>query len=104
MYAMVEIQGKQYKAEEDALLKVDRLTEDEGAALDLESVLLLSSDKGVKVGTPFVKGATVKAVVEQHVRDPKVRVLKFKRRKNYSRLTGHRQAYSLIRVKEISGE
>jgi large subunit ribosomal protein L21 len=103
MYAMVEIQGKQYKAEQDALLKVDRLSQDEGSALELEEVLLLSSDKGVKVGSPFVKGATVKAVVEKHVRDPKVKVLKFKRRKNYSRLTGHRQAYSLIRVKEITG-
>jgi large subunit ribosomal protein L21 len=103
MYAMVEIQGKQYKAEQDALLKVDRLSQEEGAALELEQVLLLSSDKGVKVGSPFVKGATVKAVVEKHVRDPKVQVLKFKRRKNYSRLTGHRQAYSLIRVKEITG-
>ncbi len=103
MYAMVEIQGKQYKAEQDALLKVDRLSQEEGAALELEQVLLLSSEKGVKVGSPFVKGATVKAVVEKHVRDPKVQVLKFKRRKNYSRLTGHRQAYSLIRVKEITG-
>lgn len=103
MYAMVEIQGKQYKAEQDALLKVDRLSQDEGSALELEQVLLLSSDKGVKVGSPFVKGATVKAVVEKHLRDPKVQVLKFKKRKNYSRLTGHRQAYSLIRVKEITG-
>ena len=103
MYAMVEIQGKQYKAEQDALLKVDRLSQDEGSALELEQVLLLSSDKGVKVGSPFVKGATVKAVVEKHLRDPKVKVLKFKKRKNYSRLTGHRQAYSLIRVKEITG-
>ncbi|MFP4301688.1 MAG: 50S ribosomal protein L21 [Spirochaetaceae bacterium] len=103
MYAMVEIQGKQYKAEQDALLKVDRLSQEEGAALELEQVLLLSSEKGVKVGSPFVKGATVKAVVEKHIRDPKVRVLKFKRRKNYSRLTGHRQSYSLVRVKEITG-
>ena len=103
MYAMVEIQGKQYKAEADALLKVDRVAQDEGANLDLDSVLLVSSDDGVKVGSPFVKGATVKTVVEKHVRDPKVRVLKFKRRKNYSRLTGHRQAYTLLRVKEITG-
>lgn len=103
MYAMIEIQGKQYKAEQNALLKVDRLTQEEGAAVDLESVLLLSSDKGVKVGTPYVKGAAVKAVVEKHVRDPKVQVLKFKRRKNYSKLTGHRQNYSLVRVKEITG-
>ena len=103
MYAMVEIQGKQYKAEQDALIRVDRITQETGEAVEFDSVLLLSSDKGVKVGSPFVKGATVKAVVEEHVRDRKVRVLKFKRRKNYSRLTGHRQSYSLIRVKEITG-
>ena len=103
MYAMVEIQGKQYKAEQDALLKVDRLSQDEGSALELEQVLLLSSDKGVKVGSPFVKGATVKAVVEKHLRDPKVQVLKFKKRKNYSRLTGHRQAKSLLRVNDRTG-
>ncbi|MFP4329976.1 MAG: 50S ribosomal protein L21 [Spirochaetaceae bacterium] len=103
MYAMVEIQGKQYKAEQDALIKVDRLSDEEGSDLELDSVLMVSGEAGVTVGTPFVQGATVKAVVERHLRDPKIKVLKFKRRKNYSRLTGHRQAYSLIRVKEITG-
>lgn len=102
MYAMVEIQGKQYKAEEGALLKVERLSEAEGNAVEFDSVLMLNDDKNVKVGNPYVSGATVKAVVEGHDRNRKVVVYKYKKRKRYARKQGHRQSYSTLRVREIS--
>lgn len=103
MYAMVEIKGKQYKANEGALLKVDRVEGEQGDVLEFDSVLMVRNDDDVKLGSPYVDGASVKAVVEAHGRDRKVTVLKFKRRKNYSRKYGHRQPYSTIRVKEIVG-
>lgn len=103
MYAMVEIKGKQYRANEGAVLKVDRMDGESGDVLEFDSVLMLRNDDDIKVGNPYVDGASVKAVLETHGRDRKITVLKFKRRKNYSRKYGHRQAYSKIRVKEIVG-
>jgi len=103
MYAMVEIQGSQYKAEKGARLTVQRLESDKGAVVEFDKVLLLRSDKDVKVGAPYVKGAAVKTVVEDHVRGSKVIVFKYKRRKRYRRTRGHRQAYSILRVEEITG-
>ena len=62
----------------------------------------MSSGDAVKVGTPYVSGASVKAEIDSHVRDKKVVVFKRKRRKNYRRTKGHRQRYSVIRVKDIT--
>jgi len=103
MYALVEFKGKQYKAEKGALLKVDRIAADKGAALDLDKVLLVSGDS-VSVGAPYVAGAKVTAVVEDHGKDPKIIVFKYKSKKDYRRKRGHRQMYSLIRVQDIIGK
>lgn len=103
MYAMVEISGKQYKVEEGALLKVNRLSADEGSELTLDSVVIVRTDKDVKVGTPYVKGASVTATVESHGKDNKIVVRKFKRRKNYHRTYGHRNRFSMVRVEGIKG-
>jgi large subunit ribosomal protein L21 len=103
MYAMVEIKGKQYRAEEGDLLKVDKFDAETGEVVELDSVLMVSSDSDVKIGEPYIDGAKIKATVEGHGKDKKIVVLKFKRRKNYKRKKGHRQQYSLLRVKEISG-
>jgi large subunit ribosomal protein L21 len=103
MYALVEIKGKQYKAEAGALLKVDLCDEQPGEAVEFDSVLLVSGDKKTQVGQPYVKGVTVKTVVEEHGRDKKILVYKYKRRKNYRRSRGHRQHFTLLRVQEISG-
>jgi len=103
MYAMVEISGKQYKAEEGHLLKVDRLSAEEGTELTLDSVVMVRSEKNVQLGTPYVAGATVTATVESHGKGEKIIVRKFKRRKNYHRTFGHRSQFSMVRVKGIQG-
>ena len=103
MYALVEIKGKQYRAESDAVLTVDKLDEEPGAELKFDSVVLVHDDAKVSVGTPHVAGASVSAVVESHGRAPKVLVFKHKRRKNYKRTKGHRAHYSVIKVTGISG-
>ncbi len=105
MYAMVEILGKQYKAEPGAVLKVDHMADkNEGDDVSFDSVLMLNNDGKVSVGKPYVGGAAVEAVVEGHGRDAKITVFKFKRRKNYARRLGHRAYYSLVRVKEIAAK
>lgn len=101
MYALVEIKGKQYKAEKGALLTVDKLENAEGDALEFDSVLLTSDGDKVSVGSPYVKGAVVKAAVEGHEKGKKITIFKFKRRKAYRKRQGHRQNYSLLRVTDI---
>jgi len=102
MYALVEIKGKQYKAEKGTKLKVDLMDQEKGSKVEFDSVLL-TSDKEVKVGTPYVKDAKVTATVEDHFKDKKVLVFKFKRRKGYRRKQGHRQQYTLLKVNDIKG-
>lgn len=103
MYAMVEIQGAQYKAEKGARLTVQKVPSEKGDVMEFEKVLLLRDEKAVKIGEPYVKGARVKAVVEDHIRGDKVTVFKYKRRKRYRRTRGHTQSYSVLRVEEITG-
>lgn len=102
MYALFEYKGKQYKAEKDALIQVDKIDAEDGATIDIDSVLLVSDGDKISVGTPFVKGAKISAVVENSIRDKKVLVFKYKSKKDYHRLIGHRQEYTNIRVKDIT--
>jgi large subunit ribosomal protein L21 len=102
MYAVVEVQGKQYRAEKGAVLRVDSMEGEAGKALSIENVLLLSGDT-VKVGSPYVKGASVKAVIQDHVKGDKIIVFKYKSKKDYRRKQGHRQRYTLIKVEDIVG-
>ena len=103
MYAMVEIGGKQYRAGEGDLLKVERIGGNEGDVVEFDSVLMLRKDDSTVLGEPYVSGASVKGVLEGEGKDRKVTVYKYKRRKRYRRKYGHRQQYSLVRVKEIVG-
>ena len=102
MYAVVEINGKQYRAEKGATLRVDRMEAEKGATLSLDKVLLLGGD-AVKVGAPYVSGAAVKASVQDEVKGDKVIVFKYKPKKDYRRKQGHRQRYTLLKVEEILG-
>ena len=103
MYAMVEIKGNQYRAEKGAVLTVQRVPSEKGDVVEFDSVLMLRDENSVKIGEPYVAGARVKAVVEDHLRDDKVIVHKYRRRKRYRRTRGHRQQYTLLRVEEITG-
>ncbi len=103
MYAVIETGGKQYKVNPGQTLRVDRLDGEIGSTIKLEKVLMLSGDD-VKVGSPYVDGASVEAeIVEQH-RTRKVMVFKYKRRKGYRVKRGHRQHYTGLRIKDISAQ
>jgi len=103
MYALIEIKGKQYKAEKGGLLKVDKFENEKGASLELGNVLFVGGENGVKIGDPYVAGVTVKALVEDHGKDAKVVGFKYKKRKNYRRNWGHRAEYTLLKVEQIRG-
>jgi large subunit ribosomal protein L21 len=102
MYAVVEFNGKQYRAEKGAVLRVDRFDAEKGAAVSLDKVLVLSGDS-VKVGSPYVAGAAVKTTVQDEIKDKKVVVFKYKPKKDYRRTQGHRQRYTLLLVEDIQG-
>ncbi|MFP4363162.1 MAG: 50S ribosomal protein L21 [Spirochaetia bacterium] len=101
MYALVEIKGKQYKAEKGSVLKIDKLDNEKGDVVEFDSVLMVADDEKVTVGTPYVDGTKVTAVVEGNGKDKKIRVFKYKKRKGYRRTQGHRQQHSVIKVQDI---
>ena len=103
MYALVEISGKQFKAEKGSVLTVSRLTNAKGEKVEFASVVLLADKDNVKVGTPYVQGVSLKAVVEDHTRGRKVIVARYKSKKGSKTKYGHRQPYSVIKVEEIAG-
>ncbi len=103
MYAIVEIAGQQFKVEKDRKLYVHRLEGEEGSSLSFDKILLVDNDGQVKVGTPAVEGAQVKAKILRHLKDDKVIVFKKKRRKGYKVKNGHRQYLTQIAIEEIVG-
>jgi len=102
MYAIVEMQGQQFKVEAGKKLFVNRMDAEKGAEVEFNKVLLVDNDGKVKVGAPTVKGAKVVCeVLDNECRGDKVLVFHKKRRKGYKKLNGHRQDLTNLVVKEI---
>jgi len=101
MYALIDIKGKQYKAEAGALLRMDRIDAEIGSSVEFDTVMLISDNETQKIGTPYIEGAKVVGTVEKQIKDTKVIVMKYKRRKNYKRTRGHRAQYTIVKVAEI---
>ena len=103
MYAIVEINGQQFKASEGSKLYVHHMKDvKEGQAVEFEKVLLVDNEGAVKVGAPTVEGAKVVCeVVNPLVKGDKVIVFKMKRRKDYRKKNGHRAQFTQIEVKQV---
>ena len=102
MYAVVNIQGFQFKVEEGQQIYVNRLPQEAGESVEFGEVLLIDNDGAVNIGKPTIEGATVRAKVLDHVKDDKIIVFKKKRRKGYRVKNGHRQALSQIEIESIT--
>lgn len=100
-YAIIEAGGKQYRAEEGKLITVDLLTAEIGEKMILDKVVLLVDGDSVTVGTPYIKGASVKTTVDDQIKGKKILVFKYKSRVNYRKHTGHRQKYTNLLVESI---
>lgn len=103
MYAVIETGGLQYRVEPGMKLSVGRLSTSEGETVSFDRVMLISSADGVKIGTPVIADASVKARIISHARGPKISVFRRKRRKGHEKLTGHRQDITNVEIMEISG-
>jgi large subunit ribosomal protein L21 len=101
MFAVVDISGQQFKVTEKTKYYVPRLKDEPDSEVTFSNVLLLSSDNGVKIGSPYVEGVAVSAKVLGHVQDDKVIVFKKKRRTGYDKFNGHRQQLTRIEITKI---
>lgn len=101
MYAIIATGGKQYRVAAGDKLRVERVPGEVGQEIILDQVLAVKREDGLEIGTPTVAGARVVARLLDQGRAKKVRVLKYKPKKNYRKRAGHRQHYSLIRIEKI---
>jgi len=101
MYAIIETSGRQYKIEEGQVLYVDRHEAEPGSDITFDRVVMLRTDDQIQTGKPYVEGAKVLGKVVEQVRDDKVMIIKFKGRKMYRRVKGHKQPYTAVKVEKI---
>ena len=102
MYAIIRAGGRQFRVEKGDTIYVDRLETPVGETVRLGEVLLLGGGEGeAKVGNPLLSAAAVVGTVVDQVRDKKIRVFKYKKRKHYRRTKGHRQSLTALRIDSI---
>ncbi len=102
MFAIIETGGKQYKVSEGDIIFVEKLELEEGKEVTFDKVLAVSGD-ALKVGAPYVDGASVTATVLKNGKSKKIYVLRYKAKKNEKKKMGHRQAYTKIQINKIAG-
>ncbi|MGA1371972.1 MAG: 50S ribosomal protein L21 [Pseudomonadales bacterium] len=103
MFAVIATGGKQHRVIEGETLRVEMLDAEPGQEVVFDKVLLVSDGDRVAVGAPYVSGGRVTAEVVGHDRGKKIRIIKLRRRQGYMRTQGHRQWYTEVRIKGISG-
>lgn len=102
MYAVIVSGGKQYPVAPGEVVRLEKLAAAQGETVEFDRVAMIAGDDGeVTLGTPWIEGGRVRAEVTAHGRGEKIRIIKFRRRKNYRRRKGHRQAYTEVRIGEI---
>jgi len=102
MFAIIRVSGKQYRVETGTQVLVDQLDAQEGAHIEGVEVLMLSDGDQVQVGAPTVSGAVVDATVVRHQKGRKIRVFKYKAKKNYRRRIGARAHQTLLKINSIT--
>jgi large subunit ribosomal protein L21 len=103
MYAIIEDGGRQHKVTSGDRLQIDRAVTDTEKTVTFDRVLLVAGEGEPRIGQPIVAGATVTADVLGPVKGPKVRSVKYKRRKGYHKTIGHRQKYTEVRITAVNG-
>jgi len=101
MYAVVATGGKQYKVQEGEILRVEKLTGDVGSTVTFDQVLMTSDGTDVALGAPLLEGAEVIGQIVEQDKTKKVLVFKYKRRKRFRKMQGHRQPYTAVKINTI---
>ena len=101
MNAIIKQGGHQYNIAEGDIIRVDLLSEPEGSKIELNNILMAFKDDDSVIDKKSLCSIKIKATIQKHGRYPKVRIVKFKRRKHYMRTQGHRQGFSEIKIESI---
>ena len=101
MYAVFKTGGKQYRATTGDVIKVEKIDAEKGATVELDQVLMVGEGEDVKIGAPYLEGGKVTATVVDHGRREKIKIIKFKRRKNHRKQMSHRQYFTQIEITGI---
>lgn len=102
MYAIVKTGGKQFKAAKDDVLIVEKLDGEPGAKVELDEVVLVCEGDKVKVGSPYVKGAKVKAEIVRQGKAKKINGFDYKPKKNERKRWGHRAEMTEIKITDVT--
>ena len=102
MYVVFATGGKQYRAATGEVLKIEKIDAEKGATIELDQVLMVGEGADVTVGTPYVEGGKVTATVLEHGRGDKIKIVKFRRRKNSRTQMGHRQYFTRIEITDVA--
>ena len=101
-FAVIQTGGKQYKVKASEILKIEKLENDKTKSkIEFNKILAYGDDKTIEIGSPLVEGAKVEAELLKNGKNRTVLIFKKRRRKNSRRKNGHRQQYSLIKIKKI---
>lgn len=101
MYAIFKSGGRQYEARPGHVIRMEKIAGEVGDDISLGEVLLVSDGEDIRVGQPLVEGVAVQARIVEQGRLPKIVIFKHKRRKDYRKKQGHRQAFTAVRVENI---
>ena len=102
MYAVIKSGGKQHKVSEGEEILLEKISLDEGEAIEFSEVLAVNKDGNLNVGKPLLEGAVVKGKILNHLKTKKITVIKMKRRKDYRKKQGHRQNLTKVKIESIS--
>lgn len=102
MYAVIETGGKQYKVEQGSVIYIEKLEVEADSDVVFDKVIAVGSEDGIKVGTPYVEGATVDAKALKNGKGKKITVATYKPKKNEKRKVGHRQPYTKVEIASIN--
>ena len=102
MYAIIETGGKQYKVEAGDVIYIEKLDVEADADITFDKVIAVGSDDGIKVGAPYVEGASGSAKAVKNGKAKKIVVFTYKPKKNAKRKMGHRQPYTKVEISAIN--
>ena len=102
MYAIIETGGKQYKVTGGDVVFIEKLDAAENDTVKFDKIVAVHDDTSLKLGDPYVEGATVEATVLKNGKGKKINILTYKPKKGYMRRKGHRQPYTKVQIDAIN--
>jgi|TARA_B110000444_G_scaffold168565_1_gene157467 large subunit ribosomal protein L21 len=101
MYAVIKSGGKQHRVTEGEVITLEKISAEEGSVIEFPEVLAVNKEGKLEVGAPLLEGAKVTAKILDHIKAPKVTIIKMKRRQDYRRKQGHRQNLTKVLIESI---